>query len=145
MKIVPLQVYHFAGDLRVMAHFLLKIEKLSKSSIPIHAIIDTGSPITLIGHLDTKRMRISKIQLNRLEGRNKPVNIGGGQIHTKIIDDSKLRFLDNFEVEMPVEFPIKGEENPLQPSLLGVDFLLKTKSKLVFNPSKKEAYLEIEE
>lgn len=145
MKKIPLQVYNFAGDLRAMAHFLLKVEELSKSSIPIHAIIDTGSPITLIGSLDTKRMRISKIQLNSLEGRNKPVNIGGGQIHTKIINNSKLRFIDNFEVEMPVEFPIKGEENSLQPSLLGVDFLLKTKSTLVFNPAKKEAYLEIEE
>ena len=63
MRRIPLQVYYFAGDLRAMAHFLLKIEKLSKSSIPINAIIDTGSPITLIGPLDTKRMRISKESL----------------------------------------------------------------------------------
>jgi len=128
-----------------MAHFLLKIEKLSKSSIPINAIIDTGSPITLIGPLDTKRMRISKIQLNNLEGRNKPVNIGGGQIQTRIIENSRLRFMEDLEVDMPVEFPITGEANPIQPSLLGVDFLLKTKSTLVFNPTKKEAYLELEE
>jgi len=46
---------------------------------------------------------------------------------------------------MPVEFPIKDDENSFQPSLLGVDFLLKTKSKLVFNPSLKEAYLEMED
>ena len=58
--------------------------------------------------------------------------------------ESKLKFGDNFEVEMPVEFPISGEENPSQPSLLGIDFMLKTKAKLVFNPNKKEAYFEID-
>ena len=144
MKRIPLQVYNFPGDLRVMAHFLLRIEELSRF-IPIRAIVDTGSPITLIGPLDTKRMRISKLQLNRLEGRHKPVNMGGGQIYTKIVDNSKLNFGTNLEVEMPIEFPIKDDDNPSQPSLLGVDFLLKTKSTLVFSPDKKEAYLEIEE
>jgi len=72
MKRIPLQVYHFAGDLRAMAHFLLKIEGFPQSLF-IRAIVDTGSPITLIGPLDSKRMRISKIQLNKLEGRHKPL------------------------------------------------------------------------
>lgn len=45
---------------------------------------------------------------------------------------------------MPIEFPISGGENPSQPSLLGVDFMLKTKAKLVFDPSKREAYFEID-
>jgi aspartyl protease len=144
MKKIPLNVYNFAGDLRIMAHFFLKVEELSKS-IPIRAIVDTGSPMTLIGPLDTGRMRISKIQLNKIRGRHRQVNIGGGQVIAKIVDNSKLTFGDGFEVNMPVEFPIEGQNNPHQPSLLGVDFLLKTKSKLVFDPTKKEAYLEIEE
>ena len=143
MKRIPLDVYNFAGDLRVMAHFLLKIEEISRS-IPVRAIVDTGSPITLIGTLDTKRMRISKLQLNRLDGRHKPINIGGGKILTKTIDNSKIKFRNNIEIDAPVEFPIKDDESPSQPSLLGVDFLLKSKSKLVFNPDKREAYLELE-
>lgn len=143
MKRIPLDVYNFAGDLRVMAHFLLKIEEISRS-IPVRAIVDTGSPITLIGPLDTKRMRISKLQLNRLDGRHKPINIGGGKILTKTIDNSKIKFRNNIEIDAPVEFPIKDDESPSQPSLLGVDFLLKSKSKLVFNPDKREAYLELE-
>jgi hypothetical protein len=81
---IPLQVYHFAGSLRVMAYFLLRIEGLPL--LPIRAIVDTGSPITLIGPLDTKRMRLSKIRLERLPGRNKPVNIGGGQVITRILN-----------------------------------------------------------
>lgn len=142
MKKISLEVYNFADSLRIMAHLLLRIEGLP--SIPIRAIVDTGSPITLIGPLDTMRMRLSKIQLEKLQGRNKSVNIGGGQVTTKIIESSKLRFSDGLEVEMPVEFPISGKENPSQPSLLGVDFMLKTKAKLFFDVSKREAYFEIE-
>ena len=143
MKKIPLEVYNFAGSLRIMTHFLLKIDGL-QHSIPINAIVDTGSPVTLIGPLDTKRMRLSKLQLEKLQGRNKPVNIGGGQIVTKILEGSKLRFNNIFEVEMPVDFPIKGEENPFQPSLLGIDFMLKTKARLFFDPTNKNAYFEIE-
>lgn len=89
-------------------------------------------------------MRLSKIQLGKLEGRNKPVNIGGGQVMTKILEGSKLRFTDVLEIEMPVEFPMSGKENPSQPSLLGIDFMLKAKAKLFFDPNKKEAYFEVE-
>lgn len=127
-----------------MAHFLLKIEGIP-ISIPIRAIVDTGSPITLIGPLDTKRIRFSRIQINKLIGRNKPVNIGGGQLLTRIVDKSKLRFGSDLEFEMPVEFPIKDEGSSFQPSLLGVDFMLKTGAKLFFDPSNKTAYFEIEE
>ena len=60
MKRIPLEVYEFAGDLRVMAHFILRVEELSRF-VPINAIVDTGSPITLIGPLDTKKMRIQEV------------------------------------------------------------------------------------
>ncbi|MFH1325834.1 MAG: hypothetical protein ABIH49_03660 [archaeon] len=144
MKKVPLQVYYFADSLRPMAHFVLKSEELN-FFIPVRAIVDTGSPITLVGNLDLRRMRLSPLQLKKLIGRHKPVNIGGGQVTTKILEKAKLKFGDNLETEMPVNFPISSRENFVQPSLLEVDFLLKTGAKLVFNPSKKEAYFEIDD
>jgi len=144
MKKIPLEVYHFANNLRIMAHFLLRCES-PHIFMPIKAIVDTGSPITIIGPLDIKRMRLSKIQLQKLEGRHKPINIGGGQIFTKVLEKAKLRFGDNLEVEMPVDFPIKNEEESIQPTLLGVDFMLKLKAKLFFDPTNKEAYFEIKD
>ena len=63
----------------------------------------------------------------------------------RILENSNLKFRNGFEIKMPVNFPIEGEKNPFQPSLLGVDFMLKTKTSFFFNPSKKEAYFEIEE
>jgi hypothetical protein len=141
---IPLKVYPFAGGLRIMANFLLRVEEFSRS-IPIQAIVDTGSPLTLIGPIDSKRMRISKIQLDKIIGKKKPVNIGGGKIITKIIENSKLRFGENLEFQMPVEFPVEGNDNSQQPSLLGVDFMLKTGAKLIFDPSNKIAYFEIDD
>lgn len=142
MKKIPLEVYPFAGSLRIMAHFILRNEELGLF-LPVKAIVDTGSPITLIGSLDLQRMRLSKIQLQKLIGKLKPINVGGGKVYTKILEEANLTFGDGSKFESPVEFPINGEENS-QPSLLGVDFMLKTKAKLVFDPSKKEAYFEME-
>jgi hypothetical protein len=142
MKKIPLEVGYFADSLRVVAHFLLRSDE-PHIFMPIRAIVDTGSPITLIGPLDIKRMRISKIQLQKLEGRNKPINIGGGQIITKVLEKAKLKFGDDLDIEMPIDFPISGKS--LQPSLLGVDFMLKTRAKLIFDPNNREAYFEIED
>ena len=112
MKKIPLEVYYFADNLRIMAHFLLRCEN-PHIFMPIEAIVDTGSPITIIGPSDIKRMRLSKIQLNKLEGRHKPINIGGGQIFTKVLEKTKLKFGDVLDIEMPVNFPISGGEKSL--------------------------------
>lgn len=77
MRKIPLEVCNFAGSLRIMTHFLLRSDN-SHIFASIRAIVDTGSPMTLIGYLDIKRVRLSKIQLQKLEGKNRPVNIGGG-------------------------------------------------------------------
>lgn len=124
-----------------MAHFLLKSKDLA-FSVPVRAIVDTGSPVTLIGTQDLRKMRLSSIQMNKLIGEHKPVHIGGASVITRILENAELNFID-FNVAMPVQFPIMGEDN--QPSLLGVDFMLKTKAKLVFNPGKGEAYFEIDD
>ena len=140
---IPLEVYEYAGSLRIMAHFFLKIEEPIKIFLPIRAIVDTGSPKNLIGSADLGRMRISKIQLQKLQGRNNPVNIGGGKITTRKIENAKITFGNDFTAEIPVDFPIEGGE-VFQPSLLGVDFMLKTGAKLFFDPTNKKAYFEIE-
>ena len=145
MKRIPLQVYDYAGGLRVVAQFILRSKELNLF-MPIQAIVDTGSPVTMMGNLDLTRARLSKVQLRKLIGENKPVNIGGGKVITRVLENANIKFSNgNLEIEMPVQFPISGEERNNQPSLLGVDFMLKTKSKLVFNPSEKEAYFEIED
>jgi len=140
---IPLEVYEYAGSLRVMAHFFLKVEDPIQIFLSIKAIVDTGSPKNLVGPADLSRMRISKLQLQKLPGRNNPINIGGGQIMTRKIENAKVTFGNGFKTEIPVDFPINSGEGS-QPSLIGVDFMLKTGAKLFFDPTNKEAYSEIE-
>jgi hypothetical protein len=90
-----------------------------------------------------KRMRISKVQLNAIEGPLNPIKIGGGNVQTKVLQDANIKFGNIFETEINVDFPVSGDEQINQPSLLGVDFLSKTNAKFFFNPSKREAYFEI--
>src|SRR3989344_8746344 len=106
MKRIPLEVYDFANSLRPMAHFLLTSEN-PHIFASINAIVDTGSPITLIGPTDLSRMRLSSIQIKKLVGKNRPINIGGEQIFTRTLEKANLKFGDHIKIEMPVDFPIK--------------------------------------
>jgi len=141
---IPLQVRDFAGGLRVMAQFLIMSEKPHLFG-SIESIADTGSPTTILGVPDTKRMRVSQIQLKELESRKEPHAYGGGQLKTKILRGAKLKFGEHFECEMDVQIPVEEVSECNQPTILGVDFMEKNKFKLVFDPVKREAYFESSE
>jgi len=135
---IPLQVRDFAGGLRVMAHFLIRSEKPHLFG-SIESIVDTGSPTTILGVPDTKRMRVSQIQLKELESRKEPHAYGGGQLKTKILRGAKLKFGEHFECEMDVQIPVEEVSECTQPTILGVDFMEKNKFRLVFDPVKKRS------
>ena len=137
---IPLQVYDFANGLRIMASLLIKAETLHIFAF-VQAIVDTGSPETILGMSDMKKFRISKIQINKLESRKKPIAYGGGQVKTKVLQDTKLK-LGNFECVMPIQIPSDEITPCSQPTILGVDFLIKNNLILFFDPNKKEAYFE---
>lgn len=141
---IPLEVYDFAGGLRIMAHFLIKSEKPHIFG-PIKSIVDTGSPTTILGVPDMKKMRVSQIQLKDLESRKEPHAYGGGQLKTKILRDAKLRFGEYFECTMAVQIPTDEITKCNQPTILGVDFMIENKLKLIFDPIKREAYFESSE
>ena len=138
---IPLQVYEFAGGLRAMAHFLIRAENPHLFG-SIQAIVDTGSPTTILGIPDIKRMRVSPLQLKELESRKQPHAYGGGQLKTKILQEAKLKFGEYFECIMPIEIPVDEITECTQQTIIGVDFLIKNKLKLFFDPAKREAYLE---
>ena len=141
---IPLQVYFFAGGLRAIARFLVRSEKPHIFG-SIEAIVDTGSPTTIIGLPDLKRMRISQNHIKDLESRKDPIAYGGGQVVTKILQDARLRFGENFECIMPILIPVSEIKNGMQPTILGVDFLINNKFSLFFDPNKKIAYFESSE
>lgn len=138
---IPIRVEFFAGGLRPMATLTLR------SEIPhifgfINAIIDTGSPTTIIGSADVQRMRISQIQMQKLIGEEKEVNLGGAQIKTRILPEAQLSIENKIKIKIPVQIPIKVVKGIPPPSIIGVDFLIAGKLKFFFDPNSREAYLE---
>jgi len=141
--IIPLKVYDFGG-LRAMAHILIRSEK-PKLFLPVKAIVDTGSPKTVLGLIDLKRMRISSLRFKDVESRIETINIGGGEVKAKVLPEVNLRFGEDFECDMPIQVPIKEISGRAQSTILGVDFLLKNNLKFIFNPIKGKAYFESNE
>ncbi|MBS3077355.1 hypothetical protein J4233_03720 [Candidatus Pacearchaeota archaeon] len=138
---IPVRVEFFAGGLRPVVTLTIR------SEIPhifgfVNAVIDTGSPTTILGAGDVQRMRISQIQMQKLTGEEKEVNLGGAQIKTRILSEANLSVGEKLNVKIPVQIPVKITKGTPPPSIIGVDFLLEGKLKFLFDPNAKEAYLE---
>lgn len=138
---IPIKVEYFAGGLRPMA--ILTLRSVTPYIFGfVNAIIDTGSPTTILGGADKQRMRISEIQMQRLVGEEQEVNLGGAQIKTRILSEAELTLGGKVNVKIPIQIPIKIIKGIPPPTIIGVDFLLAGKLKFFFYPSAKEAYLE---
>ena len=143
---IPLKVEEdIAGATRITTHLFLRSEDKRIVGI-IKAIIDTGCPETIISSEDRKRIRVSSIAIDSLEGKEGDIILAGEKIDTKKIEKMFIN-IRGYEIEMPIYISLKTtaflekEEYPI-PSIIGMDFLLKTGFTLVFNPRKKLAYFE---
>jgi hypothetical protein len=140
---IPVRVESFAGGLRPLLSICIKSESPKIFGF-INAVIDTGSPCTILGAGDVQRMRISQLQMQKLIGAEKEVSLGGAQLKTRILPDAELKVSEK-TIKIPVQVPVKLIKGNPPPTILGIDFLLEGKFKFFFYPTKKEAYLETEE
>jgi len=138
---IPIKVEFFAGGLRPVVIIVLKSKNPHIFGF-INAVIDTGSPTTILGGADIQKMRISQIQMQKLTGIEREVNLGGAQIKTRVLPEAELSIGDKVNVKMPIQVPVKIIKGVPPPTILGVDFLLESRLKFFFNPSAKEAYFE---
>jgi len=140
---IPVRVEFFAGGLRPIVTACVKSESPKIFGV-VNAIIDTGSPTTILGAGDVQRMRISQVQMQKLIGAEKEVNFGGAQVKTRILHEAELKIGGKY-VKIPIQVPVKLIKGTPPPTILGIDFLLEGKFKFFFYPEKREAYLESEE
>lgn len=138
---IPIRVEYFAGGLRPMITLTLRSEAPRIFGF-VNAIIDTGSPTTILGCADMQRMRISQIQMQKFTGEEKEVNLGGAQMKTRILSQAEFSIGDKIKISIPIQVPVKLIKGTPPPTIIGVDFLVASKLKFIFDPSKKEAYLE---
>ena len=102
-------------------------------------LIDTGSDITFIGYKDAIT---SGISFNKL-GTPQKSTTGITTSARRWLIKATLHFIDeekNIE-KFPSEIYIV-ETNPTCPSVLGRDFIIANNFRLVFDPQKREVYLE---
>jgi len=141
---IPVRVEFFAGGLRPLIAVCVK-SKMPKIFGFVNAIIDTGSPTTILGAGDIQRMRLSQVQMQKLEGTEKEVNLGGAQIKTRVLPEAELIFSGKAIKISSIQVPVKLVKGTPPPTILGVDFLVQGKFSFFFNPKKKESYLESED
>ncbi len=140
---IPVRVEFFAGGLRPMLTVCIKSE-IPKIFGFVIGIIDTGSPTTILGAGDVQRMRISQLQMQKLIGAEKEVNLGGASMKTRELPEAELKIGEKI-VRIPVKVPVKLMKGTPPPTILGIDFLIAGKFKFFFYPEKRESYLETEE
>ena len=145
---IPLVVQEIAGGLKPVAYFTITGTRLYGR---LKAFVDTGSPNTVIGEGDAIKLNIP---ITKLPREKTSYGLGGGSVDLHSLSKVMLYFRDEDDNSIMIEFPsiyisrcAKVDERTKTiaqsiPSILGVDFLVKHKFKLIFDPSNKVAYLE---
>src|SRR3972149_9480912 len=133
---IPVRVEFFAGGLRPVISVFIKSEVPRLFGL-VSAIIDTGSPTTILGSGDVQRMRLSQLQMQRLIGAEKEVNLGGAQIKTRVLPEAEIKISGKTIKITSIQVPVKLIKGTPPPTILGVDFLLQGKFRFIFDPSKK--------
>lgn len=122
----------------------------------IKAVLDTGSPTTVISYSDALKLNLPVINAN---AGNPIAGFGKGKIPSKKLDrflfalksnDNRIKVL-----EMPVNIidisTLRNMPQDMQastmrvPTIVGLDFLRNTKMKLVINLEQHKAFLESQE
>ena len=116
----------------------------------IEALIDTGSPFTVLSTMDALKL---KVPIKRMR-RGESVSLAGFRFFNYPIKNPSIRFrtedAKSLKIDLPkmgVLVPTKIDKKTLQdvkhiPSIIGNDFLEDQRFALYFNPTAKVAYLE---
>ncbi len=115
----------------------------------IEALVDTGSPFTVLSTIDALRLRLPIKTMRKGE----PVYIAGFTFFKVSLGNSLMTFKTDDQKPLTIEhntgvlIPTKLDPKQLEaikhiPSIVGNDFLEQQKFGLYVNPSAKVAYLE---
>jgi hypothetical protein len=131
-----------------LAPLVIKPSKYPFIRMPANALVDTGSGSTTIAPRDIMKTRIPYNALRPASPRH--IRIGGFILPVLNLGGAALIFRDEIGENVSIETPAinvigtspKGEGVEHIPTIIGTDFLEDNEFALLFNPSKREAYLE---
>jgi len=116
----------------------------------IDALVDTGSPFTV---LSTKDIMTSRLSIKTMQ-RGETVSLAGFRFFDFPIKEPTLYFRDQDGKLLKIDLPLIGALIPTKidkttldevkhiPTILGTDFLEEQRFTLSFNPSGRIAFLE---
>jgi len=116
----------------------------------VEALVDTGSPFTVLSTTDAIRLRLPIKSMRKGE----PCQLAGFTFFKAFLGNSSMTFRTDDGKSLAIQFnnmgvliPTKLDKSQLEdvkhiPSIIGNDFLEQEKFALYVNPSKKVSYLE---
>ncbi|MGB2729059.1 MAG: hypothetical protein WBD09_11455 [Halobacteriota archaeon] len=138
----------YPGEERLFAYVPVTI-RAPRIYGQINALVDTGSPRTVIAPKDAVKLKVPFKILPR--SAPKDLRIGGVTLPAYSLKGILLGVIDENRTMKRIDMPMinvlnrpqqyKGEINHI-PSILGTDFLEDNKLALYFDPYNKIAYLE---
>ncbi|MFH0869125.1 MAG: aspartyl protease family protein [archaeon] len=140
---IPLSIENLGGAIRPILIFTVRIPQL-RVNRPVKALVDTGSPSSLINDADAKLMQIPQSQLTAVRS----TYVAGNHVTLCSIDKEMiLKMFDDQNKLIDIRFPLlvainQGNAKTENITILGVDFLEKNNLALYFDPANKVGYLE---
>ena len=134
--------------MRPLVFVIIKPHKYPSIRMLVNALIDTGSSISTVAARDILKTRIPYTalppavpQVSRVGGFVLPVfELGGTNLIFR--DEAGERVSFEIPTMKVLGVPHKREEVEHIPTIIGTDFLEDNGFTLIFNPSRKEAWLE---
>ena len=152
MPRIPLHIRKFVGSEKML--FLPTLYRHGLRVGAIEFLIDTGSPVTLIGPREGLRFTYPLRELSTKIGVPM-INLAGykfkrhrliGGVDLTLADSHGASFVinyDEFNLLTPTKFhDINNEQCKKIPSIIGVDFITKLDATLVYCPNRDVAYLD---
>lgn len=138
------------NGIRIQRPLLNCVPKIAgrRLAVALQMLVDTGSGLTLIGPIDSQRLRIP------LQGKPMPVYVGGQAVPAYPLPRMVLvaRTEDNktFDINVPRPYGTKQmlrrgkKQDKIMPlrSIIGVDALQDNRLRLIYDTANRSAYLE---
>ncbi|MCK4327470.1 MAG: hypothetical protein KAW41_03245 [Candidatus Diapherotrites archaeon] len=131
--------------------FTISLPKYRQRHVRLEALVDTGSPFTVLSTREVLRMQIPTKPLKRGES----LTLAGFKFVKHPLGEGEFSFRDEDGNVVPIKHPIasiiptstklsRKQMNELDniPPIIGCDFLVENNLGFYFNPSTKTAYFE---
>jgi len=147
---IPLKVEILVGSLKPVLYVRLSIPQFHISKL-LRMFIDTGSTYNIVSERDSEMMQIPFL---RIHEKRAIFGVGGDSVTGHAVKNALIVFKDEegklVHKNLSLIYAVRTEKRDAEtirrvktfPSILGINFLVEHKYKLIFDPANESAWLE---